>query len=53
MRKQGVIAAFFSLEVIESMNECLENLQCQTQCQTDAKLTRSQEVCIKLALTVQ
>jgi hypothetical protein len=43
MRKQGVIAVFFPLEVIE---ECLENLQAQT----DAKLTRSQEVCIKLTL---
>jgi hypothetical protein len=31
------------------MNECLENLQSQT----DANLARSQEVCIKLALTVQ
>jgi hypothetical protein len=30
------------------LNESLENLQSQT----DAKLTRSQEVCIKLAITV-
>jgi hypothetical protein len=46
MRKQGVIAAFFRYR---RLNECLENLQSQT----DAKLTRSQEWCIKLALALR
>jgi hypothetical protein len=47
MRKQGVIAAFFPLEAIEWVPREL------LQSQTDAELTRSQEVSLNLALAVQ